>query len=62
MFNAKSGLAGIGPFVQAVGQVSGRWKFFGRVACNKLRGDAAASPITVDRNPPSLPATPNHKL
>lgn len=62
VFNAKSGVAGVGPFVQAVVPVTDRWTFFGRVAYNKLRGDAAASPITVERNQPFVLATVIYKF
>jgi len=45
LFNVNSGVASVGPFVQAIVPVSDRWTFFGRAAYGKLRGDAAASPI-----------------
>lgn len=56
-FSAKSGLASVGPFVQAIVPLSERWTFFGRAGFSKLRNDAADSPITIDRNQSSLLAT-----
>lgn len=60
VFHANGGLQSIGPFVQTVLPVSERWTFFGRAAYSKLRSDAAASPITVERNQIFLLGTLNY--
>ena len=49
VFRAEGGLQSFGPFVQAVVPFGDRWTLFARVAGSRLRGDAAASPITVRR-------------
>ena len=62
VFNADGGLQSMGPFVQAVVPLSERWIFFGRAAYSKLRSDAAASPITQERDQAFLLAAVNYRF
>ena len=56
-FEAGSGLQSAGPFAQLLIPISKDWTFFSRAEYMRLRGDAAASPITQKRGQTSLFAT-----